>query len=104
MTKYHDVKLSMLRTCTRQRNCGNVPTQTSEVYFRRTLCIPYVNKRISGKQDRYYSLSKKAVMALVLIREMALQNTDAHIIFENFKPFVDFITPAYMVHVDYLPK
>lgn len=33
MTKYHDVKRSMLRTCTRQRNCSNVPTQRQRFTF-----------------------------------------------------------------------
>ncbi|XP_071149569.1 52 kDa repressor of the inhibitor of the protein kinase-like isoform X2 [Mytilus edulis] len=90
MGKEHDIVPSVPRTCGRQRNRCNVPGETPDVYFRRALCIPYIDELISGINDRFSSLSKTAVMALVLIPEMTIQKQHAHVILENIKPFLDF--------------
>ncbi|XP_071153772.1 protein Loquacious-like [Mytilus edulis] len=79
MGKEHDIVPSVPRTCSRQRNRCNVPGEAPDVYFRRALCIPYIDELISGIiNDRFSSLSKSAVMALVLIPEMTIQKQHAH--------------------------
>ncbi|CAC5420255.1 unnamed protein product [Mytilus coruscus] len=88
--KDHDIESSVPRTCSRQRNRCNVPGETPDVYFRRALCITYIDELISGINDRFSSLSKTAVMALVLIPEMTIQKQHANVILENLKPFLDF--------------
>ncbi|CAC5378832.1 unnamed protein product [Mytilus coruscus] len=90
MGKEHDIEPSVPRTCGRQRNRCNVPGETPDVYFQRALCIPYIDELISGINDRFSSLSKTAVMALVLIPEMTIKKQHANVILENLKAFLDF--------------
>ena len=58
---------SMPRCCGRQTQRQNVPAETPEDYYRRSLTVPFIDYMLSHLEMRFSDLQQKATMALQII-------------------------------------
>ena len=61
------LQVSLPRRCARQQHRSNMPADTPEVYYRRTITIPVLDHMISEFQTRFTSLQQQALQGLVLV-------------------------------------
>ena len=82
---------SIPRRCSRQTQRDNVPAETPEEYYRRSLTIPFLDHILSHMETRFSGLQQKAVMALQITPSVILQNThQANVEENNSDELVDF--------------
>ena len=55
------------RRCSRQTARGNTPGDTPEVYYRRTLSIPFLDELISHLETRFSDIQQKAIRGMRLV-------------------------------------
>ena len=55
------------RRCGRQRNRSNVPAETAEEYFKRTVIIPFLDHLLTQLSDRFSSDENQVVLGLSLV-------------------------------------
>ncbi|XP_062504805.1 52 kDa repressor of the inhibitor of the protein kinase-like [Corticium candelabrum] len=67
---------SLPRVCNRQRNRDNVPAETPEEYYRRSLGIPYLEELVAQLQARFSSLGKICAEGLHLIPPIICQDRE----------------------------
>lgn len=78
MGEQHDGPLpSVPRRCSRQTQRDNIPGDTPEEYFRRTLTIPFIDELLQHMETRFSPLQSKAMQGLRLVPTMLTSVTNA---------------------------
>ena len=63
------------RRCNIQRGRSNTPGDTPEVYYRRTVSIPFLDELISHLKSRFSDLQEKAIMGIILVPSVIMDQT-----------------------------
>ena len=70
---------SIPRRCGRQRGRTNVPADTPEVYYRKTIItIPFLDELLSHLNTRFSETQQLAVKALSIVPSILLQSAERH--------------------------
>ena len=55
------------RICSRQRHRSNVPADSPQEYYRRTVSVPFLDHLCSQMEERFSSTQQRAYMGLSLV-------------------------------------
>ena len=69
---------SIPRRCSRQRGRSNVPANTPEVYYRRSITIPFLDELLSHLNTHFSKTQQLAVKALSIVPSILLQSAKRH--------------------------
>ena len=63
------------RRCRIQTARSNVPGDTPEVYYRRTISVPFLDELVSHLKTRFSNLQEKAIMGMTLVPSVMVNAT-----------------------------
>ena len=63
------------RHCGIQTGRSNVPGDTPEVYYRRTISVPFLDELVSHLKTRFSNLQEKAIMGMTLVPSVMVDTT-----------------------------
>ena len=69
---------SLSRSCIHQTNRENMPSNTPEEYFRRTITISFFDDMISHLNNRFSDVQHKAIMALSIVPSVFMTDQEAN--------------------------
>ena len=84
MAEKLDISPAKPRTCGQQTQRGNVPSESVEDYFKKTIAIPLLDHILTEMNGRFADLQIKASMGLQIIPALAEKATES-----NFDFFID---------------
>ncbi|XP_068122100.1 52 kDa repressor of the inhibitor of the protein kinase-like [Hyperolius riggenbachi] len=67
---------SIPRRCPKQTLRSNIPAETTEIYFRRILSVPYLDYLITELKSRFANHQKTSMMALTIVPSVIATATD----------------------------
>ena len=82
----HDIEMKMPRTCGRQTQRSNVPADSLESYYRRSVAIPFLDHLISSMEERFGSDVERAFGIAELLPDLVVnaeRNFEELLIFHN---------------------
>ncbi|XP_069104128.1 52 kDa repressor of the inhibitor of the protein kinase-like [Argopecten irradians] len=80
-----DIPISKPRTCGRQSKRNNVPAQSPEDYYRKSISIPVLDHLLEEMKTRFTSLHQRAALGLMLVpSELDERNIDIGALTEFF--------------------
>lgn len=63
------------RRCSRQVACSNIPGETPEIYYKRTITIPFLDQLISHLNSRFSDIQQKAIMGMKIVPSVLMDNS-----------------------------
>lgn len=63
------------RRCSRQVARSNIPGETPEIYYKRTITIPFLDQFISHLNSRFSDIQQKAIMGMKIVPSVLMDNS-----------------------------
>ena len=63
------------RRCSRQTARSNTPGETPEIYYKRTITIPFLDQLISHLNSRFSDIQQKAIMGMKIVPSVLMDNS-----------------------------
>ena len=63
------------RRCNRQTARSNAPGETPEIYYKRTISIPFLDELISHLNSRFSDIQQKAIMGMRIVPSVLMDNS-----------------------------
>ena len=82
------------RCCSCQTSRSNTPGDTPEVYYRRTISIPFLDELIAHLQSHFSDIQQKAVMGMRIVPTVMMDNSLPTSSLEQLKEYYEEDLPS----------